>query len=57
MFHHPSWLGTGNNINRFHNDINKSYLAYFEDTKLIELLNVGYESNLQKSILTMALII
>ncbi len=52
MFHfYPSWLGTGNNINRFHNDINKSYLAYFEDTKLIELLNVGYESKLAKKYL------
>ena len=48
---YPGWLGTGNNIYRFHNDINKSYLSYFEDTKLIELLNVDYESKLAKKYL------
>ena len=48
---YPGWLGTGNNIYRFHNDINKSYLSYFEDIKLIELLNLDYESKLAKKYL------
>ena len=42
---YPGVLGTGSNLQKHSSDIVKGYSSYFEDSKLLKLLNIKNENN------------
>ena len=46
---YPGFLGTGSNLQKHSSDIVKAYSSYFEDKKLLNLLNIKNENIIEKN--------